>query len=93
MPLLHEALTEQIIGIYYDIYAQLGHGFLEKICQRALVIALREAGLSVTERVRYEVKFRGQLLGVFYADIAVNGLVLVEVKAASSLHPWDEPKY
>jgi GxxExxY protein len=90
MPLLHEALTEQIIGVYYDVYAELGHGFLEKVCQRALVIALREAGLTVTERVRYEVRFRGHLLGVFYADIVVNGLVLVEVKAASSLHPWDE---
>ena len=43
MPLLHEALTEQIIGIYYAVYAELGYGFLEKICQRALVIALREA--------------------------------------------------
>ena len=90
MPLLHEALTERVIGIYYAVYAELGHGFLEKVCQRALVIALREAGLSVTEQVRTEVKFRGQIVGVFFADIVVNGLVLVEVKAASSLHPWDE---
>ena len=44
----------------------------------------------MTEQVRYEVKFRGQLLGVFFADIVVNGLEIVEVKAASSLHPWDE---
>ena len=38
----------------------------------------------------YPVNFRGHLLGKFFADAVVNGLVLVEVKAASSLHPWDE---
>lgn len=86
MPLLHASLTEQIIGVYYDVYAEL----LERICQSALIIALREAGLSVVEQVPYQVKFRGHLLGKFFADAVVNDLVLVEVKAASSLHPWDE---
>lgn len=90
MPLLHASLTEQVIGVYYDVYAELGHGFLEKICQSALVIALREAGLSVVEQVPYPVTFRGHALGKFFADAVVNELVLVEVKAGSSLHPWDE---
>jgi GxxExxY protein len=90
MALLHHALTERIIGVYYEVYAELGHGFLERVCQQALVIALREAGLSVAERVPFPVTFRGHLLGDFFGDIVVNGLVLVEVKAASSLHPWDE---
>jgi len=76
--------------VYYDVYAELGHGFLERICQSALVIALREAGLSVVEQVPYEVKFRGHPLGKFLADAVVNDLVLVEVTAASTLHPWDE---
>ena len=84
MPLLHASLTEQIIGLYYDVYAELGHGFLERICQSALVIALREAGLSVVEQVPYEVKFRGHLLGKFFADAVVNELVLLEVKAEAA---------
>ena len=90
MPLLHASLTEQIIGVYYDVYAELGHGFLERICQSALIIALREAGLSVMEQVPYQVKFRCHVLVKFFADAVVNDLVLVEVKAASNLHPWDE---
>jgi GxxExxY protein len=90
MPLLHHDLTEQIIGVYYDVYGELGHGFLEKICHQALVIALREAGLRVVEQVPFKVSFRGRILGEFFADAVVNGLILVEVKAASSLHPWDE---
>ena len=88
--MLHHDLTERIIGVYYDVYAELGHGFLERICQRAFVMALREAGLEVVEHVPFAVTFRGCTLGEFFADVVVNGLVLVEVKAASNLHPWDE---
>jgi GxxExxY protein len=90
MPLLHHELTEQIIGIYYDVYAELGHGFLEKLCQLAMVIELRQAGLTVEEGSPFPVWFRGHLLGDFFTDIVVDGLVLAEVKASSNLHPWDE---
>ena len=90
MTLLHHDLTEQIIGVYYAVYAELGHGFLERICQRAMVIALRDAGLSVVERAPFPVTFRGQLLGDFFADIVVNGLVLLEIKATTALSRWDE---
>ena len=90
MTLLHHDLTEAIIGVYQDVYTELGHGFLERIYQQAMVIALGEAGLSVVERMPFPVLFRGQLLGEFFADIVVNGLVLVEIKAASALHPWHE---
>ena len=90
MTLVHHELTEQIIGIYYNVYAELGHGFLEKVCQQAMVIALREAGLPVRERVLFPVTFRGQSIGDFISDVVVNDLVLVEIKATSALHPWDE---
>jgi GxxExxY protein len=88
--LIREQLTEQIIGVYYEVYRELGYGFLEKVCQRAMVIALTEAGLVVAERVRFPVFFRRQLLGDFISDIVVNGVVLVEIKAASALHAWDD---
>ena len=59
MALLHEELTERIIGIYHDVYTELGPGFLEKIYQRAMIIALTQAGFSVAQRVPYSVMFRG----------------------------------
>ena len=90
MQLLHYDLTEKIIGVFYDVYRELGSGFLERICQSAMVIALREAGLTVLEGVSYPVHFRGQLLGTFRPDIVVNDLVLVEIKSKSALHPHDE---
>src|SRR4051812_34390097 len=65
MELLHHDLTERIVGIYYEVYRELGSGFLEKICQSAMVIALRDAGLKVEEGMQYPVFFRGHLLGEF----------------------------
>ena len=90
MELLHCQLTEKIIGVFFDVYTELGSGFLERICQSAMVIAMREAGLTVLEGVSYPVHFRGQLLGTFRPDIVVNDLVLVEIKSKSALHPHDE---
>ena len=85
--LLHGDLTAQIIRVYHDVHYELGDGFLEKICQRAMVIALLEAGLEVTEGMEFDVVFRGRLIGRFIPDIVVNHLVLIEVKSCPRLEP------
>jgi GxxExxY protein len=90
MELLHRDITDRIINVFYCAYDELGSGFLEKICQTAMVIALRDAGLRVDERVSFEVPFRGHLLGTFVADIVVEGLVLIEIKSKSAMTPRDE---
>ena len=90
MELLHRELTERIIGVYFDVYTELGFGFLERVCQTAVVIGLRQAGLRVEQNVSFAVWFRGQLIGYFIADIVVEGRVLLEIKAKSALHAFDE---
>jgi GxxExxY protein len=39
-------LTYKIIGVYYDVYNELGHGFLESVYQKSLGLALKSAGLD-----------------------------------------------
>jgi GxxExxY protein len=90
MALLHEDVTSRIIKVFYDVYNELGHGFLERVCQTAMVMALREAGLSVEEKVPLAVWFRGVCIGEFEPDIIVNGVVLGEIKSGSALHPWHD---
>jgi len=85
--ILHRELTEKIIGVYHETRHELGIGFLERVSRRAVVIVLRDAGLQVEEEVPMPVYFRGHLIGEFYADIVVNGLVLVEAKACAALEP------
>jgi GxxExxY protein len=83
--LKHSALTDKIIGVFYDVYNELGYGFLESTYSEALVVALQEAGLSAAREVPVPVWFRGKKVGQSYADSIVEGVVLLELKAARTL--------
>jgi GxxExxY protein len=83
--LKHGLITDQILGVFYDVYNELGHGFLESVYQRSLVLALEAAGLRVCSRVAIPVWFRGQRVGHFEADVLVEDCVLLELKAARML--------
>jgi GxxExxY protein len=83
--LKHHELTEKIIGIFYDVYNELGHGFLESVYEQALALALAQAGMRVERQVPVSAWFRGQQVGDFRADGLVDGKVLLELKAARSI--------
>jgi GxxExxY protein len=80
--LKHSALTEKIIGVFYDVHNELGYGFLESTYAEALVVALEESGLRTAQEVPVPVWFRGRRVGQYYADLIVDGEVLLELKAA-----------
>lgn len=88
--LLHEELTEKIIGVFYDVYNELGHGFLESVYHKAMVVALTQVGLTVVSKPQVPVFFRGELVGDFEADVVVEGKVLLELKSARELDPAHE---
>ena len=83
----HGEITEKIIGVFYQVYNELGHGFLESVYQKSLQIALTSAGLNALTRIEIPVQFRGQRVGDFEADLLVNNCVLIELKACNALHP------
>lgn len=83
--LKHGLLTQQIIGVFYDVYNELGYGFMESVYQKSLVLALTSAGLCVCSPVEIPVWFRGARVGSFEADALVEYCVLLELKAARSL--------
>jgi len=83
--LLHAELTEKIIGVYYDVYNEVGHGFLETVYRKAMQIALAEAGLLVQNEFPIPVWFRGQEVGIFRADLLVANCILLELKAVAAL--------
>jgi GxxExxY protein len=72
----HAELTEKIIGVFYSVYNQLGHGFLESVYEQAMVIALKASGISVARQVAIPVCFQGQQIGDFRADLIVDDAVL-----------------
>jgi GxxExxY protein len=81
----HDDLTQKIIGVFYDVYNELGCGFLELVYREAMRLALGHAELKVQTEVPIPVRFRGELVGVFRADLVVNDVVLVELKACEAL--------
>lgn len=81
----YSELTEQIIGIFYSVYNELGFGFLEKVYEEAMAIALKEHGLAVQRQVPVPVWFHGQTIGAYDANLVVNGIVLLELKACRTL--------
>jgi GxxExxY protein len=83
--LLHPELTEKIIGIYYDVYNEVGHGFLESVYRNCMELSLGQAGLRVQRELPVPVWFRNQPVGVFRADLVVENLILLELKAVQSL--------
>jgi GxxExxY protein len=58
--LKHEQLTEKIIGVFYDVYNELGYGFLESVYEESMGIALSDAGISIERQVPVPVWFRGR---------------------------------
>ncbi len=85
MSMLHEELTEKIIGAFYTVYNVLGYGFLEKVYENALRIELKSVGLEVEQQKPIEVYYRGECVGQYFADLSVNDSVLVELKACETL--------
>jgi GxxExxY protein len=90
VPMKHAELTEKIIGVFYEAYNELGHGFLESVCEGAMMIALEQAGLRAERQVPIAIWFRGHNIGVFFADIVVEGLVILELKCARNIDPAHE---
>lgn len=83
--LKHEEITEKVIGVFFDVYNELGYGFLESVYEKSMLVALKAAGLQAESQVPVPVWFRGVQVADFYADILVEGKVMLELKAARAI--------
>ena len=89
--LKHGKITDAILHVFYKrVYADLGYGFLEKVYENSMVHELRQIGLEVEQQQKIAVYYPGVLVGEYYADIVVDGKVIVELKAASKILPQHE---
>ncbi|GIQ59863.1 GxxExxY protein [Flavobacterium collinsii] len=87
MELLHEELTDVIIKTFYEVYNELGYGFLERVYLNSLYLELKSKGLNVEAQRKIEVYYKGIEVGKYYADLIVENLVILELKAADSIVP------
>jgi GxxExxY protein len=78
-------ITQKVIGCLYTVSNTLGGGFLEKVYQNAAALEIAKAGLSVHQQHPICVKYNGMIVGEYFADLLVQNLVLVELKAVRLL--------
>lgn len=88
--LKHKEITEKILQGFYEVYNELGSGFLESVYEHALSIVLAEYGLRIERQKEISVRFRGHIIGEFRADLIVNEKVIVELKAVLCIDPVHE---
>jgi GxxExxY protein len=81
----NKEITEKIIRVFYEVYNELGHGFLESVYEKSFEIALTSIGLKVRRQIEIPVWFRGTQVGAFVADMLIEDSVLLELKAARCL--------
>lgn len=88
--LKYREITDIILKAFYEVYNELGTGFLESVYERALTIVLKNYGLEVENQKDIPVFFRGQNIGHFKTDIIVNGKIVLELKAVSQMDRGNE---
>ena len=81
----HKELTGIVIGVFYDVYNDLGHGFIESVYEKSLQLALSSVGIKALRKIEIPVRFRGQPVGDFEADMMVEDCLLLELKAVPTL--------
>jgi GxxExxY protein len=86
--LLEKELTGKIIGVFYEVYNEIGPGFPEFVYRRAMAIALALAGLSVVAEAHLPIWFRGHRIVKFQADLVVEDRVIVEVKSSADVNEF-----
>ncbi|MNR17495.1 hypothetical protein D3C85_1341590 [compost metagenome] len=82
---MHKEISKPILKIFYDVYNELGYGFLEKVYQNAMYFELKAQGYKVEAQKQIKVYFRNQLVGEFYADLLIEDTIIVELKACEHL--------
>ena len=89
--LRHKELSEKLIGIFFDIYNELGHGFLESVYEEAFSVELADAGIFFQRQLALPVWFRGRRIGEFRADLVVENKIIIELKTGSRIDlQWEK---
>lgn len=90
MNMIHEELSKEIIGAFYEVHKVLGFGFLENVYQNALYKELVNRGMKCECQKELNVYYKGEIVGTYRADMVVENRIILELKAVSSLRPEHE---
>ena len=82
---LHSDITGAILKAFFNVYNEIGIGFLEKVYENSMLVELDNLGYEARSQYPIEVYYREELVGSYYADLLVENKVIVEIKATECL--------
>lgn len=85
MNLLFKEVSDKILKAFYNVFNELGFGFLEKVYERFMMIELKNLGLKCEAQKKIDVYFKNQIVGEYFADITVEDKIILELKSAESI--------
>jgi GxxExxY protein len=84
--MLHEKITEDIIGSAMAVLNELKPGLDEKLYENAIVIKLHSRGRTIEQQREYPVHYRGHFIGKLVPDLIVDGKVIADPKVATAFN-------
>ena len=81
----YEEITHKIIGAAYQVFNQLGFGFLESVYKKAMIIELSKDDLKVEAEKSLQVFYDNQIVGDFFVDLLINDAIIIELKSVENL--------
>ncbi len=83
--ILFKELSYKIVGIAMEVHRELGSGFLEKVYENAMMVLFEQQGITALQQAPIEVTFHDKIIGDYYADILVEGKIILELKTVSQI--------
>lgn len=83
--ILHKELSYRVIGAALEVHNTLGCGFLEKVYENAVTVALNKNGLQSMQQAQVKVYFRGEVVGEYFADVLVENKIILELKCVERI--------
>jgi GxxExxY protein len=81
----YKDLSYKIVGLAMEVHNELGYGFLEKVYENALMVLLRREGVKAKQQAPVTVRFSGEVVGEYFADVLVEDKIILEIKALDRL--------
>lgn len=83
--LIYPELSYKLVGLAYSVFNELGFGHLEKTYQRAFALELKRENIGYKEQVKYNVEYKGEVVGTNYLDFEIDGKIIIELKKSGYL--------
>ena len=85
-----DELSGRVIGAAMRVHSTLGPGFTETVYQNAFALEMALEGIPFEREVKLEVRYRGELVGIYRVDLLVGGKLILELKAVQAILPEHE---